>query len=216
MADAQLLTGAVAGALASGALLGLSAGTSPGPLLTLVLTETLKYGPREGVKIALSPLITDVPIIALTVLGLSRLSDHAPLMGGLSLLGGLFSAYLGYASLTFRGLDPADLHLAPPRSLRTGVIANLLNPSPYLFWVSIGAPLIVEAWRVHPGAAAAFLLAFYALLVGSKACIALTVGKSRGMLHPRRHRLVVRVLGLALLAFAALFFKKACLHLLPM
>lgn len=215
MADAQILMGAMTGALASGALLGLSAGTSPGPLMTLVMTETLKYGPREGVKIALSPLMTDTPIIALTVLGISRLSDHAAPMGVLSLLGGLYCAYLGCASLLFQGLDPAHANLDPPRSLRMGVIANLLNPSPYLFWVSIGAPLIVDAWRAHPAAAMAFLLAFYTLLVGSKACIALTIGKSRGLLNPRRHRLMVRVLGIAILAFAALFFKKAFLHLLP-
>lgn len=214
MADAQILMGAVAGALASGALWGLSAGISPGPLLTLVMTETLKYGPREGVRIAFSPLITDSPIIALAAMGISRLSDHAPLMGMLSLMGGLFSAYMGFASLTFRGLDPLDEKLVPPKSLRMGVIANLLNPSPYLFWVTIGAPLIVEAWQVYPAAAVAFLLAFYTFLVGSKASIALTVGKTRGFLNPRRHCLLVRILGGALLVFGALFFKNAFLHLL--
>ncbi len=39
--------------LISGIILGLAAGTSPGPLLALVFSETLKYGKKEGIKIAL-------------------------------------------------------------------------------------------------------------------------------------------------------------------
>ncbi|WP_373501117.1 LysE family translocator [Desulfococcus sp.] len=209
------MMGAVAGSLVSGALLGVSAGVSPGPLLTLVMSETLKHGPREGIKIAFSPLFTDIPIVALAVLGISRLSGHLPLMGVVSLLGGLFSVYLGYGSLMFKGAEPTGPDLESPKSLRMGVIANLLNPSPYLFWVSIGAPLMVDAWRSHPAAAVAFISAFYALLVGSKVFIALTVGKSRALLNRRCHVLVVRGLGIALLIFAALFLKKAYFLLMP-
>lgn len=215
MEGVQVMMGVMAGSLVSGALLGLSAGVSPGPLLTLVMTETLKHGPQEGIKIALSPLITDIPIVALAVFGLSRVSGHMPLMGFISLLGGLFSAYLGYDSLMFKGADPVDPDTGSPQSLRMGVIANLLNPSPYLFWVSIGAPLMVDAWRTQPAAAVAFISAFYALLVGSKAFIALTVGKSRGILKRRHYILAVRCLGATLLIFAALFLKRAYHYLMP-
>ena len=42
-------------------------GLAPGPLLALVLAQTLRHGPREGCKIALTPLVTDAPIIALSL-----------------------------------------------------------------------------------------------------------------------------------------------------
>jgi len=32
-----------------------------------VLAQTLRHGPREGCKIALTPLVTDAPIIALAL-----------------------------------------------------------------------------------------------------------------------------------------------------
>jgi len=35
----------------------------PRPLLALVLAQTLRHGAREGCKIALTPLVTDAPII---------------------------------------------------------------------------------------------------------------------------------------------------------
>ena len=46
-----------------GGFLGLTAGISPGPLLTIVISETLKHGRKEGFKVAVSPLFTDVLIV---------------------------------------------------------------------------------------------------------------------------------------------------------
>jgi threonine/homoserine/homoserine lactone efflux protein len=204
----------VMGFLVSGTLLGLSAGISPGPLLTLVITETLKYNAREGIKIALSPLITDLPIVTLTVFVLSQLADHMLLIGIISLLGGFFIAYLGYESFVFKGADLAPLDVVPARSLQKGIIANFLNPSPYLFWLSIGAPLIVNAWRAAPAAAFAFIFIFYLLLVGSKVFIALAVGKSRDFLKSSHYIFTVRCLGLTLFLFAGFFFKNAYIHLM--
>ncbi|OGT32916.1 MAG: hypothetical protein A2W28_01290 [Gammaproteobacteria bacterium RBG_16_51_14] len=51
--------------LVTGAVLGISAGLAPGPLLALVVTETLKHGIRTGVRVALVPVCTDLPIIFL-------------------------------------------------------------------------------------------------------------------------------------------------------
>lgn len=206
----------VMGFLVSGTLLGLSAGISPGPLLALVITETLKYDVRAGIKIAVSPLITDVPIVALTVFVLSRLSNHMVWVGMISLVGGLFIAYLGYESVVFKGADLPSMDTVPARSLQKGVIANFLNPSPYLFWISIGAPLIVNAWREGPVAAFSFIFIFYVLLVGSKVAIALAVGKSRNFLKSIHYICVIRCIGLTLFIFAGFFFKNAYIHLMPL
>ena len=54
------------GLLITGIILGLMAGISPGPLLALVISETLKHGKKEGIKIALTPFITDLPAILLS------------------------------------------------------------------------------------------------------------------------------------------------------
>ncbi|MCD6225405.1 MAG: hypothetical protein J7K32_07820 [Deltaproteobacteria bacterium] len=52
--------------LTAGTILGLSAGLIPGPLLTLVISETLRHNIKAGIKIAVAPLLTDLPIIGLT------------------------------------------------------------------------------------------------------------------------------------------------------
>ena len=67
--------------LTIGAILGLSAGFAPGPLLALVLSETLRRNTRAGIMVALAPICTDLPIIALSVLVLSRLSEYNHILG---------------------------------------------------------------------------------------------------------------------------------------
>ncbi|MBT4876955.1 MAG: LysE family translocator, partial [Desulfobacula sp.] len=42
--------------LTIGMVLGLSAGLAPGPLLTLVISETLLHDIRAGIKVAMAPL----------------------------------------------------------------------------------------------------------------------------------------------------------------
>ena len=53
-------------------------------------------------------------------------------------------------------------------------------------------------------AAAAFLIVFYLLLVGSKVLLALAVGRSRDFLRGRPYRLTMQVLGILLGVFAVL------------
>jgi threonine/homoserine/homoserine lactone efflux protein len=190
--------------LISGTVFGLSAGFSPGPLLTLVISETLKHDAGEGAKVAAAPLVTDLPIIAAGVWAVSLLADMAPIIGGITLIGGAYIARLGWESLRFRGVSE-EATAAPPRSLRRGVIANLLNPNPYLFWGTVGGPIVAEALTRSPLAAGLFLAPFYGFLVGGKVGLALLVGRSRRFLQGRAYVWINRGLGGILMGFALLF-----------
>lgn len=68
-------------ALASGPPLGPSAGLAPGPLKTLVPTQSLKHGSREDCKIAIARFIADAPIILLALAMASPGSQVRPGVG---------------------------------------------------------------------------------------------------------------------------------------
>ena len=51
----------------TGIILGLSSGITPGPLLALVLSESLQHGAKAGMKVALAPVSCRIPIVALTL-----------------------------------------------------------------------------------------------------------------------------------------------------
>lgn len=201
----------VLAAMASGCLLGLSAGAAPGPLLTLVITETLTSGPRAGIRVALAPLLSDPPIILICVLLLAELSRFTSVLSAISLVGGL--VVLRLALDTWRA-EPPHPGSAPVRSfsLRKGVVTNLLNPHPYLFWIGVGAPLLVRGWQQNgPSDPAIFLACFYICLVGAKVIIALLTARSRSFLRGRAYAALLKILSLALGIFGLLLLRDAWL-----
>jgi len=194
--------------LIQGTILGLSAGFAPGPLLTLVVTETLRHGTAAGVRVALAPLVTDVPIVAASLFLLGGLAARGEILGLLGIGGALFVSYLGWENLRTKGtaLDVTD---EPSRSFRRGVAVNALSPYPYLFWLTVGGPITMKALDGGEARAAAFAGSFYLLLVGSKVALALAVGKSRGFLRGRSYVLIMRLLGLLLILLALSLFRDA-------
>jgi threonine/homoserine/homoserine lactone efflux protein len=192
--------------LSAGIVLGLSAGFSPGPLTTLVISQALQHGAKEGLKVALAPGITDLPIIILSVFALTRLSDFQSVLGLISIIGGLFLVYLAYSSFVADKID-MDAQTAEPRSLGKGTFVNFFNPSPYVFWLTVGGPTVVAAWAQNPLNAAWFLAGFYACLIGGKMSVAVMAARSRQLLTGRAYGYVMRILGVLLLVLALLLFR---------
>jgi threonine/homoserine/homoserine lactone efflux protein len=190
----------------SGIVFGLGGGLTPGPLMTLVITETLKHGTKEGLKVAMAPLITDFPVVLISIFLLSKLSEINIIIGIISLVGAVFLVYLGYESFTFKGVE-IDSSQFKPRSLKKGIIANVFNPAPILFWISVGAPTVLKGYEVSLMAAIYFVFFMYFFLVGSKLLTAMLVGRSRQFLKSRNYMLIIKVLGIVLFVFAVVFFK---------
>ena len=189
-------------ALISGIVLGFAAGIAPGPLLALVISETLQHGVRSGLKVALAPLITDLPIVVVTLVFLAQLSDLRVILGFISVFGAGFIAYLGWEAVRFRPGDVAMAGASQERSLQKAILANALSPHPYLFWLSVGGPIAFRTAEASWTAAIAFVAAFYLLLVGSKVGVALLAGRSRSLLGGATYVATVRGLGLALWVLA--------------
>jgi threonine/homoserine/homoserine lactone efflux protein len=191
----------------TGSTLGLFAGLSPGPMLTLVLTQTLQYSAREGIKVAAAPLITDPPIIAAAWLLFSQVSDIEPLLGLISCAG---AVYLGFLGLEAFRVSPKDTDITTqlPKSLAKGVLTNFLNPHPYMFWFSVGIPMLTTPRNHQVIPALLFLTCFYLLLVGSKMSLALIVARGKSAIQTRVYPWIMKVLGCALWVFGLLFLVK--------
>ena len=193
--------------LAQGLALGFGNGIAPGPFLALVIASALRGGFRSGAVVALSPLVTDLPIIAVSLTLLSRLPARG--VAALSLAGALVLAW--YAFEAFRDARTSSLEamragaVAVPsarHALRQGVIANALNPSPWMFWMTVGGPLLTRAWDAAPLDAVAFLVPFYALLIGSKVLVAGAVSAGRSRLGDTGYRRLLAGAGVLLVGLA--------------
>jgi threonine/homoserine/homoserine lactone efflux protein len=190
-----------------GALLGLSAGLSPGPLQTLLVSETLRHDFRAGIKVAISPIFTDLPIILLTVIILGQLSGFHSVLGIISLIGGLVLLSMGYQSFRLKDREMTK-EIKNPKSLSKGIVVNLLNPHPYLFWFSVGAPVITKSMKQGVWVSGTFVLSFYFSLIGSKVLLAFLVGKSKSFLTGNWYLYTLRFLAVLLCIFAAVLIRE--------
>ena len=191
-----------------GIIFGLTAGLSPGPLVTLVVSETLKNGKREGIEVAISPLISEPLIILFVLVILSRVAENYIAIGAISLIGACFLIYLGLSNLTVNVKESRD-GLGKGNALLKGIATNLLNPFAYLFWLTIGGPRIIESVRVNISGTILFMLGFYMMLVGSKTAIAILVDKFKTLVGRKYYIYIIRALGIVLIAFALVFVRDA-------
>jgi len=170
--------------------LGLSAGLAPGPLLALVIQRTLRYGLASGLRIAIAPLLTDLPIVILALVVISHLPEVY--LHGMMALGGFFVLWLALEAWR----ETSEIQLADvetptaQQDLMRGMLVNFLNPHPYLFWGAVGAPLVIQAWGQTPWHAVIFILFFYLFLVGSKVIMALALARFHRMPPQLYHRLM--------------------------
>jgi threonine/homoserine/homoserine lactone efflux protein len=143
-----------------------AAAVQPGPLQAYLISQTMAGGWRKTCWAAFSPLLSDGPIIAVTLFALSQLPSIFVQI--LQLIGGLFLLYLAAAAYGTLRKSMAQMTIqqgSPPQTLLKATLVNLLNPNPYLAWSLVMGPLLLTAWRETPWHGIALLIGFYTTMV---------------------------------------------------
>jgi threonine/homoserine/homoserine lactone efflux protein len=184
-----------------GITLGFAAAVQPGPLLTYIISQTLKNGWRCTLPAAFAPLVSDIPIAAVILLILSQVPVW--LTQALRLAGGFFLLYLAYGAFrTWRNFDETEL--APlqsgGQSLLNAATVNWLNPGPYLGWSLVLGPLFLKGWRETPAQGIAVLVGFYATMVTSMIGVIILFAFTRN-LGARINRIMIGLTAIALALF---------------
>lgn len=198
-------------AIVAGLTLGTGSGAAPGPLMGMAISRTMRRGLLSGLRIAFAPLISDTLIILLSLTVVSQLSNQA--ISILGIVGAVVVAAFGIETLVSARkatlLSPDD---TPPSrkgvdklpDVLQGAAINVLNPAPWIFWITAGSTLLVDFWRESPPAAIAFLATFYLMLVGVKVVLVIALSRTRHRMSLRTYRGILVGSGVLLLVAAAL------------
>lgn len=178
--------------------------------MTVVISQTFRYGFWEGFKVGLTPIFTDGPIVLLAFFILSRFSHTNLLLAVISLAGAFFLVFLALENLRAKPPQQSAVEIKA-HSFRKGIVANALNPYPYLFYFTVGGSVILSALQINVLSAVLFILGVTLAVVAAKTLIAFLASQSRSFISSRWYIYVVRVLGLVLLWFAFSFFREAFL-----
>ena len=180
---------------------GLAAAAQPGPFQTYLLSQALTKGWKPTLPAAFAPLISDGPIIALSLLMISQLPSW--LERFLYLAGGLFLLYLAYGA--YRSWKYFDANIPSrrvenPQSLLKAALINALNPNPYLFWSLVTGPILLTGWRETPLHGLGLLVGFYATMILGFSVLIILFGSAR-QLGPKVNRALLGISAVALFCF---------------
>lgn len=180
---------------------GLAAAAQPGPFQTYLVSQALTRGWKPTLPAAFAPLISDGPIIALSLLLISQLPVW--LERFLYIAGGLFLLYLAYGA--YRSWRNFDSNIPSPgmknqQSLLKAALVNVLNPNPYLFWSLVTGPILLTGWRQTPTHGLGFMAGFYATMILGFAVTIIVFGSAR-QLGPKVNRALLGISALALFCF---------------
>jgi threonine/homoserine/homoserine lactone efflux protein len=187
--------------LTQGLLLGLYAGILPGPFQAFMLSQSLQNGWRRALPLALVPLLTDLPVMLLLLTLLSQIPDL--LLNLLRFGGGFYLLYLAWNTLkkVKNGAVSASASSNPPAgSFIQSILINYLNPNVYIFWGTVGVPIILEGLENSPLHGMGFILGFYLTLILVLSVLIYFFG-SVGKFNPRLQQIMAVFLTLMLFTF---------------
>ncbi|MBT3343198.1 MAG: LysE family transporter [Gemmatimonadetes bacterium] len=127
-------------------VISLSGVMAPGPLSA----RTLSHGhrsPHAGAVVALGHGVVEFPLMALTLFGFGAILDVSGVRPGLLLAGGLVLAWMGVGMvrLARQGFDATVTDTGAGSPLWTGIALTGANPYFLVWWVTVGAALLVRA-----------------------------------------------------------------------
>lgn len=183
--------------------MGIGSAVSPGPIMLLIISETLRGGIRSGWSVAVAPLITDIPFIIISILLAKSIGSFEPLVGVISLIGAGFLIFLAYQNITVQ-IEDLQKPSSGSRSLLKGITLNLVSPYLYIFWFSVALPVFARGNVLGSGFFAAALLIS---AVGSMMILATLVAFIRNRFLDYLHW-IIRGLSVLLFLVAVMFIRE--------
>ncbi|MEW5717730.1 MAG: LysE family transporter [Chloroflexota bacterium] len=210
-------------------LIGFTGAMMPGPVTTLIVTETARRGFIAGPLITIGHSLLELAMVVALVFGLDDLLKQNAVAGTIGILGGVFLLWMGFSIArdawqgkvsfdTTHPSTPSPLRFdsaqdaAPRRTLSGnpivgGILTSIANPYWILWWATVGAAYLIT-FRAFGGAG---VVAFY---VGHSLAdwvwnnvVAFVVATGRRGMTDRVYRGILIVCGAFLIALSFYFVR---------
>lgn len=141
----------VAFIFASSALVALSGALMPGPVLTLVVSQSPRYGARTGPLVIAGHAILELALLMGLVVGLGAVLANETVQGVVALVGGIMLIVMGGTMLLAVvrrrvHLDGASGAAPLPRPVLAGALTSLANPYWVIWWATIGLAYLTKSY----------------------------------------------------------------------
>jgi len=193
----------------------------PGPLVTMVITESARRGVRAAPLLVAGHSLAELAMVAALAAGLSAILSQSSVAGAVGIAGGLALIWMGSGILQMvrRGEAVVAAVGEGPRVsgyLWGGIAVSVSNPYWLVWWATVGASYIV--WALGSGGLG--LLSFYTghILSDLVWCsfVAFLIASGRKMLSQRIYGGILLICGLFLVGLGFYFLFSGVQFLAPL
>ena len=182
-------------------IISLSGVMMPGPVLAATIAKGYESG-KSGILISIGHGIIEFPLMLLIFLGmLSFLSEEMKTIIGI--LGGGALIYLGINMI--RSKEGERDESFPYPSIFLGFITSASNPYFFLWWVTVGAALIVASMEYGTFGFLMFAITHWMSDLGWYSFVSFSVNRSRNLWSEKTKKIIFSTCGLILIGFGIYF-----------
>jgi len=194
---------------------GYSGAMMPGSLLTYVIRQSLKDGPKVGFIVIVGHALLELVLIIGIFMGLDGIlkSDAAQIIIGI--IGGLLLCYIGVDMIVKSARNQVSVTMDgqaknSDKLVLSGAVLSAANPYFLLWWAVIGLGFLTEAYRDFAVWGVAVFFAGHLLADFSwYGLISTVVGTTRRFIKQKPYRIIIIILGALLVFFGAKFIVGA-------
>lgn len=194
-------------------IVGFSGAMMPGPVTTLIVTESARKGFIAGPLVTIGHVVLELVMVVALYFGLGDVLKQASVAGAIGLLGGVFLLWMGLGIVKSAASGQVSLSAtaratgarAESNPVVAGLLTSAANPYWLLWWATIGASYLIT-FRAFgmPGVIAFYLGHTLADWVWNSV-IAFIVATGRRIMTDRVYRGILIACGSFLVVFSFYF-----------
>jgi len=193
--------------LALGLLIGFTGALAPGPTLVATINASLKGDWTAGLRVSLGHIVIETAIFFLIILGLAAVAQ--PYTGVIAIIGGI--ALIIFGIMTITGSWSATLSLTSQREsagpVMAGLVTSAANPYFWLWWLSVGSALLINALAGGLLLAVVFMIGHWGADVSWYTFVSTGIAKGKTILADTTYRIIMGACGIFLVLFGLYYLS---------
>jgi threonine/homoserine/homoserine lactone efflux protein len=194
-------------------IVGFGAVITPGPVSIAIVSQSPRGGWLVGPWVATGHSLLELGMVFLIFLGIPNVLAHPILHSGISLLGGIFLAWMGLKMVwdIYKGRirlptgNREHIEQKTWQLVLLGVVATISNPFWYAWWITVAAGYLLQAQTTGLAAVISFYTGHISADYAWDTILSAVIGSGRSWLNDKIYQALILVCGLFLLYLSITF-----------
>ncbi|WAI01655.1 LysE family transporter [Methanogenium organophilum] len=195
-------------ALLIGFVIGLSGALAPGPTLIATIRGSLSEGWTAGPKVSAGHAVIEAGMVVVIIAGIAEIAETISVP--IAIIGGVVLILFGVLTLKESANAGISTDAAGPagNSYVAGAVSSAANPYFWLWWLTVGSSLVLEALIAGPVIVIAFMAGHWFSDFGWFTLVAVGSARGTSVLPLRYYRIILGACGVFLMLFGVSYLLK--------